>query len=149
CSGAGLSRPSGPSGRPRPNSPAAPWQTCRADDAGQDGRSDGSVRIPPAPHVRPTRGEPRIQMNALSIIIPAHQEAGWIESTLESLLHQDFDKEVDAIVVANGCTDDTAVRARAFQQRFAARRWRLTVAELSKGGKPGALNHGDDLARHA
>lgn len=87
-------------------------------------------------------------MTRLSIIIPAHQEADWIGQTLESLLLQRFDGDVDAIVVANGCTDDTAARARESQPDFAARGWRLTVADLPQGGKPGALNHGDGIAHH-
>lgn len=88
-------------------------------------------------------------MIPLSLVIPAHDEAEWIGGALLSLLAQDHDGVLDAIVVANGCHDDTAARARALADRFADRGWSLRVADLAAGGKPGALNHGDDMARHA
>jgi len=52
-------------------------------------------------------------MNGLSIIIPARNEASVIENTLRSLLASKLDRPMQVIVVANGCTDDTADRARA------------------------------------
>ncbi len=48
-------------------------------------------------------------------------------------------------MIANGCRDDTAARARAMADR--ARGWGLTVIERAEGGKPGALNAGDAAAR--
>lgn len=85
-------------------------------------------------------------MTPCTIILPAHDEAGYIDSCLDHLLAQDHDGPVAVVVVANGCTDDTAARARAQAPRFAARGWSLRVEELTQGGKIGALNHGDACA---
>ncbi len=52
----------------------------------------------------------------------------------------------EAVVVANGCTDDTADRARDMRALAEARGWRLTVIERATGGKPAALNAGDEAA---
>lgn len=83
-----------------------------------------------------------------SLIIPAHDEAGYIDACLDSLLAQDHRGPVELIVVPNGCTDDTAARARSRMAEFAARGWRLRVEELAQGGKIRALNHGDACATH-
>lgn len=88
-------------------------------------------------------------MIPLSIIIPAHDEADWIGACLASLLAQDHAGAVQVVVVANGCRDDTADRARQSAPAFAARGWALRVEDLAQGGKPGALNHGDACAAHA
>ncbi len=80
------------------------------------------------------------------IIIPAHNEGGYIADCLTSLLAQDHQGPVTVYVVANGCTDDTVARAAALAPQFAARGWRLQVEDLPEGGKVGALNHGDALA---
>lgn len=87
-------------------------------------------------------------MTPCSIIIPAHDEAGYIDACLDSLLAQDHPGPVEVIVVPNGCRDDTAARARARAAEFARRGWRLRVEELPQGGKIGALNHGDACASH-
>lgn len=80
------------------------------------------------------------------IIIPAHNEGGYIADCLASLLEQDHQGPVMTTVVANGCTDDTVERALAMAPQFAARGWQLRVEDLPQGGKVGALNHGDHLA---
>ena len=85
-------------------------------------------------------------MTACTIILPAHDEAGYIDACLAHLLDQDHADPVQVVVVANGCTDDTADRARAHAPRFTARGWALRVEELAQGGKIGALNHGDTCA---
>ncbi|MDK3019176.1 glycosyltransferase family 2 protein [Pseudodonghicola flavimaris] len=88
----------------------------------------------------------------LSIILPAHNEALWIGDCLEAILASDPLPEgwgLETIVVPNGCQDDTAGRSRAHGADFAARGWTLQVVELAAGGKLGALNRGDDLARGA
>ncbi|WP_028714276.1 glycosyltransferase family 2 protein [Paracoccus sp. J55] len=81
-----------------------------------------------------------------SIILPAHDEADYIGACLGHILAQDHRGPVEVIVIANGCSDDTAARARAQQPGFAARGWQLRVEELAQGGKIGALNHGDTCA---
>ncbi|WP_199261951.1 glycosyltransferase [Paracoccus binzhouensis] len=85
-------------------------------------------------------------MTPCSIILPAHDEADYIGPCLAHLLRQDHPGPVAVIVVANGCRDDTAGRARAHAPGFAARGWTLRVEELAQGGKIGALNHGDACA---
>ncbi|MFN3953854.1 MAG: glycosyltransferase family 2 protein [Pararhodobacter sp.] len=84
---------------------------------------------------------------ALSVIVPACDEAGYIDACLHSLLAAE-PADFEVIVVANGCTDDTATRARRHQPAFAARGNPLRVLELPALGKPGALNAGDAEARH-
>ena len=56
----------------------------------------------------------------LSVIIPACNEAGYIEACLHSLLASE-PAQFEVLVVANGCTDDTADRARRLIPAFAAR----------------------------
>jgi len=86
---------------------------------------------------------------ACSILIPAHNEVGYIEPCLEALLaSDDTGAPVEVIVMANGCTDDTAHIARGFLGRFASKGWPLTVLNLEAGGKMGALNAGDATAIH-
>ena len=82
-----------------------------------------------------------------SVIIPAHDEAGYIEACLQALLATNSNcPAVEVIVVANGCTDDTAALARKFTVDFAARGWALKLIETKTGSKPDALNLGDAAA---
>ncbi|MDQ7776713.1 glycosyltransferase [Paracoccus aminovorans] len=85
-------------------------------------------------------------MTPCTIILPAHDEADYIDACLDHLLAQDHAGPVAVVVVANGCSDDTAARARARAPQCAARGWSLRVEELAQGGKIGALNHGDACA---
>ncbi len=84
----------------------------------------------------------------LSVIIPASNEAGWIGRCLAALFASDpVPGGAEAIVVANGCHDDTADRARAMAAEAKAQGWQLSVIELAVGSKPGALNRGEAEAR--
>lgn len=86
---------------------------------------------------------------ACSILIPAHNEVGYIEPCLEALLaSDDAGASMEVIVMANGCTDATVQAARSFGGRFASKGWPLTVLNLAQGGKMGALNAGDQIAVH-
>lgn len=85
-------------------------------------------------------------MPPCTIILPAHDEAEYIGPCLRTILAQDYSAPIDVIVVANGCRDDTAARARALARAFTDRGWQLKVEELPQGGKIGALNHADNLA---
>lgn len=86
---------------------------------------------------------------ACSILIPAHNEVGYIEPCLEALLASDATGAgVEVIVMANGCTDATVQVARRFEARFEAKGWPLTVLDIPQGGKMGALNVGDQAAAH-
>ncbi|MEP1766212.1 MAG: glycosyltransferase [Sulfitobacter sp.] len=87
--------------------------------------------------------------NACSILIPAHNEIGYIETCLEGLLASDpTGAAAEVIVMANGCSDQTVQVARSYAGQFAKKNWPLTVLDLAQGGKMGALNAGDKIARH-
>ena len=78
---------------------------------------------------RPDRG---------TVIVPAYDEAMVIERTLEPLSPLAVDGIIELVVVCNGCTDDTADRARRIPG--------VRVLELGVGSKTLALNAGDDAA---
>ncbi|SDN58494.1 Glycosyltransferase involved in cell wall bisynthesis [Lutimaribacter pacificus] len=84
---------------------------------------------------------------AVSVVIAARNEEGYIGDCLRSLLAQDADAgAVQVIVAANACTDRTAGVAAGFAPRFAERGWQLDVIEVPEPGKPNALNAGDAAA---
>ena len=82
----------------------------------------------------------------LSVIIPAHNEAALVGGCLTAVLASSGAARVQVIVVANGCTDQTAAIARGFIPQAVARGWTMDVLDLPVGGKPGALNAGDAVA---
>jgi glycosyltransferase involved in cell wall biosynthesis len=75
----------------------------------------------------------------ISVVIAAHNEASVITSCLDTLLADARAGEFDVIVVANGCSDDTAAVAAVNSQ--------VTVLDLARAGKSAALNAGDAIAR--
>jgi glycosyltransferase involved in cell wall biosynthesis len=83
-----------------------------------------------------------------SVIIPASNEAAYIGESLQALLASDLGDRgpVEVVVVANGCSDDTAAVAGRFAAAAAARGWPLTVLVVAEGGKLNALNVGDAAA---
>ncbi len=84
----------------------------------------------------------------LSVIIPASNEAGYIGACLTALFASG-PLEAECIVVANGCRDATATVARGYTAQAKAAGWALTVLDLAQGGKPNALNAGDQIAKAA
>ncbi len=80
-------------------------------------------------------------MSGLSIIIPAHNEATVVERTLKSILANQIDRPLQIIVVANGCTDETANVVRRFSDK-------IEVVETPVGSKTHALNLGDRVAKY-
>jgi glycosyltransferase involved in cell wall biosynthesis len=77
------------------------------------------------------------QPTTASVVVPAHDEARVIDRCLTALLADAEPGEFDVVVVANGCTDDTAARAA---------RDGVRVLELPAAGKAGALDAGDRAA---
>ena len=75
-----------------------------------------------------------------SVIIPAHNEASVIERCLTFLTEGLGENCAEIIVVCNGCTDDTAVRAEKFPG--------VTVIDTPIASKVAALNLGDDTAQY-
>ncbi len=83
----------------------------------------------------------------LSVIIPASNEADYIGPCLTALFaSHPIPGGAEAIVVANGCRDETADRARAMAATAHAAGWGFQVLDLAQGGKPNALNAGDRVA---
>ncbi|KIC15530.1 glycosyltransferase family 2 protein [Leisingera sp. ANG-DT] len=83
----------------------------------------------------------------VSVLIPAHNEAGYIGDCLQAVFASDPLPEgmtAEVLVLANGCTDATAALAR---DALPPDGWDLQVLELPEGGKLGALNAGDAAAR--
>jgi len=83
----------------------------------------------------------------ISVIVPAHDEGGYVDRCLQALLAS-TDVIAQVVIVANGCRDDTVARARAHAPAFAAKGWAFEVLDLPQPGKPGALNAGDGVAVH-
>lgn len=73
-----------------------------------------------------------------SVVIPAHDESGTISRTLAPLADLAAAGRLEVIVVCNGCSDDTAERARAFAG--------VRVIETPVASKTAALNLGDAAA---
>ena len=95
----------------------------------------GTAQILPAASYAPVPAE---LFPEASIIIPAHNEAAVIDRTLAQLDPLVAAGTAEVIVVANGCSDDTAERAR----RHAG----VQVLELAEGSKAAALNAGNAQA---
>jgi hypothetical protein len=75
---------------------------------------------------------------ALSIIVPAHNEALRGFTVLETLVAASEQLNALVIVACNGCTDDTAAVARNAKG--------VEVVEIAVASKAAALNAGDDVA---
>ncbi len=69
-----------------------------------------------------------------SVVVPAHDEEAVIDRCLLALLADAAPGEFEVVVVANGCSDATAERARAHD---------VVVLEQATPGKVAALNAGD------
>lgn len=87
---------------------------------------------------------------ALSVIIPANNETGYIAACLRSLARQTLDpvpdRTCEIIVAANACTDSTVAEAEAERPVLQQAGWRLTVLDIDRPGKLNALNRAEDIA---
>ncbi|OLE19546.1 MAG: hypothetical protein AUG50_03475 [Betaproteobacteria bacterium 13_1_20CM_3_63_8] len=92
----------------------------------------------------PALAEPISALPFVSIIVPAFNEATMIRSVLESLLAIDYPR-FEVIVVDDGSTDETFLRALPFRRRGPDIECR--VLAKPNGGKFDALNHGIAQAR--
>ncbi|KIN64472.1 Glycosyl transferase, group 2 family protein [Sulfitobacter noctilucicola] len=82
-----------------------------------------------------------------SILIPAHNEAAYLPACLEAVIASEpVAGGAEVIVIANGCTDDTAQIARDFAVKAEAAGWTLIVLDLAQGGKLNAWNQGEAAA---
>ncbi|QGN33884.1 glycosyltransferase [Microlunatus sp. Gsoil 973] len=72
-----------------------------------------------------------------SVVIAAHNEEQVINATLDALLEQQGQAPLEIIVIANGCSDQTA---------SVARRPGVVVVDRPEPGKGAALNAGDEIA---
>lgn len=75
----------------------------------------------------------------ISIIVPAHNESAVIRRNLTALVNGAKPGELEVIVAANGCTDDTVKIAAGFGSP-------VRVVRVSTASKPAALNAGDAAA---
>lgn len=83
----------------------------------------------------------------LSVIIPASNEEAYIGPCLTALLASTpVPGGAEVIVVANGCLDATADRARTMAGAAQKAGWGFQVLDLAQSGKPKALNAGDAAA---
>lgn len=73
-----------------------------------------------------------------SVVVPAHDEAAGIQTTLTSLLASAAAGEFEVVVVCNGCTDDTADRAAQVPG--------VRVEQIGAASKVAALGRGDEIA---
>ena len=78
----------------------------------------GLIKTTTSQLLRPSAETDRmIPTRMISVIIPAHNEEGYLQSTLEALQQQNYGW-FEVIVVANGCTDRTREVARGRCQRL-------------------------------
>ena len=94
-------------------------------------------------HARTVRGRPRDDgfTPAVSIIVPAFNEAVNIERSVRSLETSDY-PELEVLVVDDGSTDGTGDLVERLDLP------RTRVLHQENAGKPAALNHGIEEARH-
>lgn len=81
---------------------------------------------------------PRVPAPLCSVVMPAHDEAAVLRERLGSLVGSLPPGSVEVVLVANGCSDDTADVARTIPG--------VRVLELTEASKTAALNAGDRAA---
>jgi cellulose synthase/poly-beta-1,6-N-acetylglucosamine synthase-like glycosyltransferase len=90
-----------------------------------------------------------LELPAVSLMIPAHNEGMVISHTLEALLKLDYPSDrLEILVINDGSTDDTASQVAAIAARDARVRLFNVPAEFAARGKSAALNRGLEQCRH-
>lgn len=94
-------------------------------------------------------GSKSVTLPLLSVLIPASNEEALIGKCLDAVLKSEWQKDVpfETIVISNGSRDRTTEKALEMQPLFAERGLSLQVLDRKEGGKLGALNAGDHVAR--
>ena len=68
-------------------------------------------------------------MMKTSVLIPAHNEAAYLPACLEALLGSDpVEGPVEVVVIANGCSDQTAEIARGFMPKAQQKGWEMRLS---------------------
>ncbi len=90
-----------------------------------------------------------IELPAVSLMIPAHNEGIVIRHTLEALLKLEYPKDrLEILVINDGSTDDTACQVVSVAARDRRVRLYNVPTELAARGKSAALNRGLKECRH-
>ena len=74
-----------------------------------------------------------------SVVVPAHNESRTIGRCLSAMIDRLAEKELQIVVVCNGCSDNTAEIARSFGAP-------VQVVETDVASKSAALRMGDEVA---
>ncbi len=81
----------------------------------------------------------------VSVLIPAYNEQENIESSILSVLRNDY-KNKEVIVINDGSTDNTGQVVENMQSRYPGK---IKLINLPNGGKANALNTGIEFAKHS
>ena len=93
--------------------------------------------------------EKPIELPAISLMIPAHNESLVIDETLAALLRLEYPADkIEILVINDGSTDDTAEKIAAVAARDSRVRLFNIPKEFSARGKSSALNRGLAECRH-
>ena len=88
-------------------------------------------------------------IKGVTCVVPAFNASQTIDACLASLLAQRTDIPIEVIVVDDGSSDDTSVKARQWQDRFARLQRSLRVITLPRnGGAARARNAGIEQASY-
>jgi cellulose synthase/poly-beta-1,6-N-acetylglucosamine synthase-like glycosyltransferase len=94
--------------------------------------------------LRPRRAFQGSYAPPVSVLIPAHNEERYIESTVRSALSSDYPGRLEAIVINDGSTDRTPQILSALRKQLRG----LRVISTNHVGKSNALNRGISASRN-
>lgn len=79
-------------------------------------------------------------MEKVSIIIPAYNEANYIEKTLDSINNQDY-PSIETIVICNGCTDNSESIINKYKVKLISIKEKDTIKAKNLGALKAASNN--------